>query len=234
MSETFRRDLSFLEGAAESDIPVPRLTHLEAGNWRVNNSSIEAYSARAGGMGHPNGLVGLIGEQIGAENNNVGLDLAAGSNGEALRNLLDEGLIITGLMTNFEDHRSDAVRGDARLHHIAGNLVLAETWHTLLDWQEEYAPKGFAIVMHRPVGSLQDLPATTYSGAAHLLLDRTRPNGLLFAQVPRPLAQPPARFRTLCAGLDTRQDVATIRIISMAHRGNPDKIDTHAVITKRS
>ncbi len=47
----------------------------------------------------------IIDAQIGGESDNVGLDIAAGSDARALRDLLDSGVLRLALATNYEDRR---------------------------------------------------------------------------------------------------------------------------------
>jgi hypothetical protein len=234
MSEVVSRDFMFLNGAAGLDIPIARLEELEEGKWSTTDSSIDDYSARANFLGRSDGLVEIIRRQLGDADDNVGLDIAAGANGRALRDLLDSGILRKALITNFADKRSDEVKHNDRLYHITGNLVLPQTWHEILDWQETFAPDGLSLIMHRPVGALQDLPNATYRGALHLLLDRTRLGGLLFTQIPRPLVRDTAALLNIRDTLRARSDVGRVIVRSTIRKDKPHRTDTHVVIIKKA
>jgi hypothetical protein len=223
------RDLSFLAGAAEKDIHPARLAELEDGLWSTNHSSIADYTARAGDFEGQGTIETLISKYLGTMHGNVGLDLAAG-NGQALSDLLNKGLLDLALTTSYQSPNDEAAIRDRHIAHISGNLVLTETWNRILDWQEQNAPDGLALVMHRPVGALQDLPFAAYAGAAHLLLSRIRPGGLMFAQVPRPLFYDKHALAEVQTSIHRRIDVSCILANTVWRPGGPD---THAVIVKR-
>jgi hypothetical protein len=155
--------------------------------WDVDNSTIQDYGERADySRYHPLGLYGIIADCVGQDDQNVGLDVAGGSSGQALRELVAAGIIGRGLFTHFRQH--DGSRSiDSSLTCINGDLRDEKTWLDMFNWKRAFAPGGFAITMHRPVGGVQNLPPRVYQGAVHLLLDMTRPGGLLFTQIPRRL-----------------------------------------------
>ncbi len=123
---------------------------------------------------------------------------------------------------------------DSRLAHIDGKLTDPATLAGVVDWKKRYAPRGFAIVMHRPIGGLQTLPFRTYRGASHLMLDLTRSGGLTFTQVPRNLVASPRVLTGLCASIRQRSDVAEV-IVSPPKPPNThvDWADLYAIILKR-
>jgi hypothetical protein len=105
-----------------------------------------------------------------------------------LRDLMDMGIIGRGLVTNLEDLRTPEVKADERLDHASGNILEASTWRSIVGWVEGNAPDGIDIVMHRPVGALQNLPPNLHRRAAAILIDLLAPNGILFAQIPHTMA----------------------------------------------
>ncbi len=234
MSEVDYQVLEFLDGATPADKLRHRLEEQGDGLWSVNNSTIDDYSSRANFWGHPGGLKFIIDAQIGGESDNVGLDIAAGSDARALRDLLDSGVLRLALATNYEDRRPDAVINDSRLAHIDGKLTDPATLAGVVDWKKRHAPRGFAIVMHRPIGGLQTLPFRTYRGASHLMLDMTRSGGLTFTQVPRNLVASPRVLAGLCASIRQRSDVAEV-IVSPPKPPytHVDSADLYAIILKR-
>lgn len=102
----------------------------------------------------------------------------------ALQQLMAEGFLGKGLVTNYEDTRDEATRALSDLDHIDGDILMRPTWERIVDWQRQNAPDGFALVLHRPYGALQDLRPGFYRGAIHLLMDMTKPNGMLLLQTP--------------------------------------------------
>lgn len=226
-------DLTFLDAFPQDDPGWFSLKWHGDRSWAINNSSLRHYSRRANIDNDPDGLITFITDKIGTSEDNVALDVAAGSNPQALRDLLDSGVVGRALATNYQDRRPWAVRRDTRLDHIKGTLAQADTWRKIIDWQRDHAPDGLAIAMHRPVGGLQDLQPEVYRGAAHVLFDMVRPGGIMFTQVPRRLRNVPGQLEELCGSLRERPDVGGI--IHSAPRpryAHVDESDTYAVIIK--
>ncbi|HEX5455961.1 MAG TPA: hypothetical protein VFW77_01205 [Candidatus Saccharimonadales bacterium] len=183
--------LAFVD-LAEVD-PIARLLDMsEKGDeWHVDDSSLEEYSVLAGlPEDFSTGLGGMILRSIGNGSGNVGIDIAGGTNGAALQQLLKPGTLEKALVTNYTDARSDETKAVVGLDHIEGDLCDRATWEEIDGWIDENAPGGLSLVMHRPAGTLQDLPAPFYAGAFRFLLERTRPGGLHFLQIPEPLVIP--------------------------------------------
>jgi hypothetical protein len=236
MSETVHAlDLSFLDG---NGVTSDCQSHLDAygdKNWRVNNSSMADYASRARMRRGPNTLMDRLIAQVGRSKENVGLDIAAGSNARALQDLLGSGVIGRALATNYQDCRPNRLKASRRLSHIAGDLADPATWQEIADWKDEHAPEGFAVAMHRPIGGMQGMPEDFYAGAAHAALDMVRPHGFIFTQVPRNLTNPANTFLgELCTGIRERADVAGTITAPPARLGTPiDKADQYVVILKR-
>lgn len=232
MSQQTLETLTFLDGEGSASSHQHELEIHGDTFWKVNDSSIEDYSRRADILGNPEGLKFLIQAQLGDRDDNVGLDIAAGTNAQALRDLLSSGVLRRAIATNFEDGRTKSVRRDRRLTHIAGDITKPQTWKKIIRKKQKIAPEGLALVMHRPMGGLQQLNPDTYRGAAHLLLDSLRPGGLMFSQIPRNLVGQPRR--ELCDSIERRSDVAGV-IVSPPKppRVHVDEADIYAVVIKK-
>lgn len=155
--------------------------------WGVNNSSFSDYAAEVEFMNYPGGLRQILERHIGYSEDNTGLDLAGGSNGRALSDLIDDGILGKGLVTNLSDLQDIFPLADAAIDHVSGDLATEQVWHEIAAWQQTHAPDGINLIMHRPHAGLQDQPAKVYIRAAHQLLDMLCPGGILFSQVPYPL-----------------------------------------------
>ena len=175
--------------------------------WLANDNNLESYSIEMFGGKHE--LAKLLELRIGKNHGNVGIDICGGSNGEALQGLLSLGILDKALVTNANDLRFEQTKSRSDLYHLAGNLLLRPTWDEMHEWQEEYAPSGLALILHRPVGALQNLDPKFYERAATELVDMLQPGGVMIAQVPR-------RFEeyleyggecTTVTGLQARADV---------------------------
>lgn len=221
-------DLAFLQ---EQQLSPDRRTRRE--RWPVNDSGLDSYF-EAELDGHPEGVLGIIKEQLEGFEANAGLDIAGGRNGVALRQLLGMGLLDKALVTNYRDRRGLAARLNPALSHARGNITTPRTWQRILGWQERVAPDGLALVMHRPDGGMQDFTPDFYKGAVHLLLDRTRPGGVLFTQVPHRLRhRHPVLLNLICATIDGRPDVASvIHPKSLTHAQGPRQREDSVVIVK--
>lgn len=197
--------LDFLQG----EQPAPdRRTRRD--RWPVNDSGLDNYFDLEL-ADHPEGVLGIIEEQLGTTEGNAGLDIAGGHNGVAARQLLHMGILDHALVTNYRDRRNLAVRLNPALKHARGNITAPRTWGRILNWQERIAPDGLALVMHRPDGGMQDLSPDFYRGAVHLLLDIMRPGGILFTQVPYTLRHRHAALLNLiCATVTGRPDVESV------------------------
>lgn len=204
-----QHDLSFLDNAVPIEDANPFVAASGDGHWFVNDSGMQSYT-RVRFRGRNGGLLELLEEQIGRSPSNVGMDLAGGSQGQAMRDLLDAGILGEGLVTNLEDLRTKRALAHTALSHIRGDLATKAVWHKIIDWQTQHAPDGLALVMHRPIGALQEQPKNVYLGAANLLLSMLRPGGMLFSQIPRPLASNPEASRNAYRSLHSRADVSQI------------------------
>ncbi|HRV75853.1 MAG: hypothetical protein H6799_02410 [Candidatus Nomurabacteria bacterium] len=179
--------LSFLDGIKQTPLEAEFLDECGDGEWTVNDSGLSSYffNVHFPGLGRGPGVVTKI---IGKDTSNTAMDLAGGSNGAALQDLIDIGAIGKGLLTNYEDRRCPASRYNPLVDHIAGNLVHRDTWQKIIEWASLNTNGGFDLILHRPVGGLQYLPTRFYSGAAQVIVDLLKPGGVAFLQIPYLLA----------------------------------------------
>ena len=227
-------DSGFTDG--EHEDPITRMFLFMYGdrNWAVNNSTLYDYSRRAYIDGDRTRLLDLINERLGTSEDNVGLDVAAGSRAQALQDLMDSGVLGRALATNY---RARIPRKERRqsLDHIRGNLTHRETWQKILGWKDEHAPDGFDLVMHRPVGGLQDLDLHTYQAAARMLFGMVKPGGMMFSQVPRRVMNMEKGLGELCRTVRESgevEGVVTTGQRSSRMRLPKDESDHYAVVLK--
>lgn len=161
---------------------------IEARGWGVNDSDFGSYCAGLMLADGREGVQEIVSEHLRSmDGHRVGLDIAGGTNGVALQSLLRLRILEHGIVTNYADRRSDETRKMPNLTHVEGDLAERATWETILEEKRACAPEGLSVVLFRPVGPLQDCSPEAYKGAAHFLLDITRPGGVHFWQIPREL-----------------------------------------------
>jgi hypothetical protein len=228
-------DLGFLDDAGED--PLSRLFLSTYGDkqWIVNNSTFSDYSRRAYIGGSTSGLSRLVDERLGDSEGAVGLDLAAGTEARALRDLMDSGILEQALATNYRARVTRRLRRN-NLDHIRGNLTSRETWQKILGWKDRHAPEGFDLVMHRPVGGLQDLDPRMYQAAGRILFGMVKPGGMMFSQVPRRVMNVEGGLRSLCQSI--REGGEVERVVTTGQRPShihpsKDERDFYAVVLKK-
>lgn len=198
--------------------------------WHINDSSFDDYSGKIDFPGLGN-LRGILERQIGYDSSNTGLDVAGGSQGIAIQDLLRADFIGKGLVTNFEDLRTKKTKKIDALDHIAGDVANTEVWQSIFDWKEEHSPEGFSVILHRPAGGLQDFGPNAYAPPLHFLLDTLKPGGVLFTQVPVALRLSPRQtWFPIHLSVRSRSD---IKDISYAPPAVGSRYP-HVVITKHS
>jgi hypothetical protein len=216
MAYPYSGELDFLKGEQRPDEWVG-----SDDDWISNDSNFNDYVTCSL---LPDGLFDRILDQhVGKNTENVGLDLAGGENGQALQDLLTAGFLGRALLTTYKDRRSIATKYLVELGHVEGDLIRPDTWQKIINWKHIYAPKGFALIMHRPLGALQDLNPSTYVGAANLLLNMLRPSGVLFTEVPGALYG--SGMSLMCESLQERDDIVDIIM-------GEDRLLTSALIVK--
>ncbi len=182
--------------------------------WGVNDSKLRGYSKAFFGLDKGGRLLDVICDQLGDRDGLVGADIAGGTNGVALRYLIGTGVIDRGLVTNYEDRRSDYVRGLPHLDHLAGDILEKSYWNRLAAWQRANAPDGLDVVLHRPVGALQLLSPAFYEGAVHSVLDMMSEGSIMVAQIPTTLVraekEEPGTLRKVGEDILTRGDIAAV------------------------
>jgi len=178
------RELAFLNGARLDDRDFAHLARFGDTDWLVNDSSLQDYGRGVHFPAIPLALETIVKNEIGVDKGNVGLDLAAGSNGLALQDLLRSGVLNRAIMTNYEDRRIPATHKITGLDHVEGDLMDPGVWQQIITLQEQHAPEGLALVMHRPSSALQNLSPAIYRGASHLLLNIMRSGGFSSRRFP--------------------------------------------------
>jgi hypothetical protein len=216
MSKESFENLKFLSNEQRSDD-----WHQADDEWISNDSSFKDYCSYS--LLPPGLLEKILKQQLGQQSYNVGVDLAGGENGQALQDLLADGALNKALLTTYIDRRSNHTKEIAEIDHIAGDLVSPKTWRKIIDWKRAQAPDGIALIMHRPLGALQDLKPSTYVGGTYLLLDMLRSGGVLFSEIPGALYGP--AMQTMCKALEARTDINELVL-------GEDKLFTSAVIIK--
>ena len=217
-------NLDFLDGVEHPTGEAPP----EDDNWFTNNSPASHYFDRVKLPDHSQGVLDLVWGQIGYDN--VGIDLAGGSNGRAITDLSRSDIVVRGLLTNYRDNRDMFFdnRSEGRIDHIEGDLIRPGTWQRIIEWQRTNAPNGAGIVMWRPDSAMQHLPPSFYQGAAHQVLDMIRPGGVFFTQVPVSLRPEwptthdkdtaTQELGKLCTSISDREDVAEVLVSEQLDR----------------
>jgi hypothetical protein len=173
------------------------------GAWHVNDSTWAEYSCGINFSGLNKGLDEVVANL--RSDSEVGLDIAGGSNGTAMLDLIHRGILNHAAVTNFEDRRSEATKCENRLDHISGNLLSPLTWQKIFEWQRDVSPGGLKLITHEPRNTLQWLKPELYSAAAHTLVGMLASGGALISQVPKSLSR--RERNTLCRSLQQRADV---------------------------
>jgi hypothetical protein len=154
-------------------------------DWKIDNSSWQDY---ARDVYFPSLKLSL--DEIVADlesPSSVGLDIAGGTNGKAMIDLLHRGILSSAAYTSLEDRRSPDTLREPNLHLITGNLLLDKTWSDILRWRSDAAPEGLKLITHEPRDTLQWEHPDLYIMAAHTLLKNTAPDGALVSQIPESL-----------------------------------------------
>jgi hypothetical protein len=178
-------------------------------SWYVHNSDLTAYCAEANFPEQLNPKR-VIEAQLDAGTDNVGLDIAGGRDGVALGTLLRAGRLSQAIVTNYLDRRSPSTRRNSRLEHIEGDIREPKTWEQIIAKSEEAAPNGLALILHRPLGALQNVPSEAAEQATHLLLDLLRPGGVLYCQIPSSIwnFSDKGVLAGICGNVRSRSDTA--------------------------
>ncbi len=142
----------------------------------------------------------------------VALDIAGGSNGVALEELVTAGVVDRGLFTNYQNRWEQPL--GTTLEQVTGNLALQATWDSIFDWQQRNAPEGFSLILHRPHGALQRMPYSFYERAVHALLDMTSPGGVALLQIPLAIrsGSSTAVKNQMCEKINERADVESVAL----------------------
>ena len=200
------RNFSFCNGVSHGAGDEERNSTLGDSRWGVNNSSLGSYGASP--LSRKSPFAERLAAQLETQPQGVVIDIAGGNNGKAVKDLIRTGAVRSGLVTNLEDLRNRRAKRNKNLYHVAGDIIIQQTWREIDAWRQEHAPEGLAAVMHRPYGALQCLPTQFYEGALNTLLDWTMPGGVGLFQIPDMLLDDD--LSTICQRLRSRQDVANI------------------------
>ncbi len=214
--------LHFLDGVKQTPLEAEFLDECGDGEWTVNDSGLSSYFFNVQFPGYSRGPSAVT-ERIGKHSTNIAMDLAGGSNGAALQDLISIGAIGRGLLTNFEDRRCPATRDNPLLDHIAGNLTHQDTWERIIEWANTNTRGGFDLILHRPVGGLQYLPTKFYSGCAQLLVDLLKPGGVMFCQVPYILADVHENPEITAIGKELRDNPKVEKVVRAISGGGYDQ-----------
>ena len=203
--------LEFLDSVEHNFANIEDVLHMETDTWNANDASFSDYGVMAARCGlFRVGLTTRI--RLDRLSDNVALDIAGGTNGAALQELMHERRIDTGIVTNLLDKRSDQTRANSKLLHVDGDLIERETWQNMFSTVFEATNGvGLSLIMHRPCGTLQDFAPAVYAGSFALLLDWLRPGGVMFAQVPAALRDSPASLQDICQRIHERDDIEEVK-----------------------
>jgi hypothetical protein len=182
MSVLERDALAFVDGVINPDLEKSSGVVI-ADTWGTHRSSFTRYCERSTGAVMSEKII----SGMARFSTCAAIDIAGGSNGNALQELLSLGVIDKGLVTNYLDRRRDETKAIVNLGHVHGDILSRDTWLNIEEWQSREAPEGFGLVLHSPVAALQSLAPGFYKGAVHWLLDRTRSGGMLFSKIPEAL-----------------------------------------------
>ena len=171
--------------------------------WMTNDSTLANYGHDfcVPGLG---GLQRILDERLGGQTEAVGLDVAGGINGVALQDMMREGYISRGVVTNYADNRTEVL---PEIHHVAGDLKNGETWLKLFQARHSYAPRGFDVILHRPDRTLQDWPPHFYAWAGSMLTGMLAAGGLFVSQIPTGFSRDSLERQALCNQLQRRSDL---------------------------
>lgn len=199
------------------DVEHPEYDPLEAwqiatDTWQANDASFSEYCLVAARTGLSDAS-SLIRRRLGSFTTNVGLDIAGGANGVALQELISEGTIDTGIVTNLLDKRSETTKGTKELLHVEGDILNEETWHkmfaTVFEATEGAGP---SLIMHRPCGALQYVSPHFYEASFDLLFDWLRPGGVMFSQVPLIFSTSEHNLQKLCEHVRSKNEIGDLRV----------------------
>jgi hypothetical protein len=204
--------LAHLQGVDHPEHDPLEAWQIATDTWQANDASFSDYCTMASMTGLPD-VSRLVRQRLGSFTTNVGLDIAGGTNGVAIQELIADGAIDTGIVTNLLDKRGDEARNVDGLLHIEGDILKEETWHKLfVTLSEASEGAGPSLIMHRPCAALQYLSPHFYEGSFNLLFDWLRPGGVMFAQVPLIFSTSANNLQKFCGYVQTRDDIAELQV----------------------
>jgi hypothetical protein len=182
--------------------------------WHVNDSSWEDYSE---GIYFPGIRLTLneVVTNLDCESN-VGLDIAGGTNGTAMLDLIHRGILNRAAVTSYEDLRQSTTVREDSLDLITGNLLSPDTWSKIIHWRKSATPTGLKLAIHEPRDTLQWEEPALYTSATHTIADNLAPGGVFISQVPTSLGQ--REVSKICRELEQRSDIE-LTTVSDKHNG---------------
>jgi hypothetical protein len=155
------------------------VTKPELSTWAVDDSSFKSYADGVyfdqNGPAH-DAITSYLGGLAAASV----LDIAGGSNGKAVQDLLSEGLVKKGCFTNLVDNRNTVHEA---VDFVGGDLKEEATWTDISRLKEARYSTGYSLILHRPYGGLQEEKHDFYLSSLGNVLELLSPGGLFYAQV---------------------------------------------------
>lgn len=204
-------NLDFLACASLTYEDPALLRYAKRNGWAAENDIHDYGQARFSNAYPTSSLVEIIAQEKKPGRPNVGMDILGGKRGLALCDLLTRNVLDAAVIVDLAAQPDEAPEHPG-LRHVAGDIMRRETWLDMRKAQQELAPEGLALIMHRPLGALQQQLPAFYEGAAHALLDMLRPGGILFAQQPDRLFFGREHIGSLRRSLNARGDVGRITL----------------------
>lgn len=177
--------------------------------WTVDDSGLDSYAKLV--YFEAGSAIDVIKEHMQSLPNSTGIDIAGGSNGIAIRQCVELGIVSQGVFTNHFDVR-DATTKESGLHFIEGDLLVASTWEAIKNTQRQVAPEGFGLALHRPFGALQSQDLSFYSSMASKVIDMLKPRGIFFMQIPSHFLWPrsKAEIQLLTNSIQSNESVLSV------------------------
>lgn len=181
--------------------------------WHIDDSSWEEYS---GGVYFP-GLQMMLDEVVANLDcrSSVGIDIAGGTTGRAMRDLLDRGTLNRAAVTTYETPAPDILQKAQNIDFISGNLLHPQTWSKIILWRRQSAVAGLKLAIHEPRNSLQWESPEVYAQATHTLIDNLAPGGIFVSQIPSSLSA-----RELTSICRSTEKLAGVQITSISREND--------------
>jgi hypothetical protein len=131
-SEMPEPDLSFAGvKPARKDVANEKSMFKYYGGWESRDSSLENYgTAIFNGDLSGKSLGDIIQERVGEDPGAVGIDVLAGPNGVALKELMELGVI--GIGVTIDNEHESGRNPDNSMHHVSGDILQEQTWKDII------------------------------------------------------------------------------------------------------